>query len=267
MIDRGKRSLLGVDIDAVDYDAAIERIMTAALEERAYSVSALAVHGVMTGVQDPQHRHRLNALDMVTPDGQPVRWGLDAIHQTDLPGKVSGPNLTRRLLVRAARDGIPVFFYGSTEATLEQVKSRLSIDLPRLSIAGTESSKFRRISRDEKRALVERIRGSGAKLTFVGLGCPRQEIFVYEFTRELGMPTFAVGAAFDYLAGNAKQPSELAQRLGLQWLHRLLDDPRRLWRRYLVLNPLYLVMATRQKMGLTASRPAPEPPAHEELFA
>ena len=102
MIDRGKQDLLGIRIDAVDYERAVDRIVSAAHEGRPYAVSALAVHGVMTAVDDPEHRTRLNRFDMITPDGQPVRWALNLLYKADLPDRVYGPEMTRRVL-RAPR--------------------------------------------------------------------------------------------------------------------------------------------------------------------
>ncbi len=108
MIDRGKVSVLGVEVDAVDYDAAVARIIDAAAAGRPYGVSALAVHGVMTGVGDPEHLTRLNRLHLVTPDGQPVRWAMNWLHGVELPDRVYGPRLTLEVCRAAARDGLPV---------------------------------------------------------------------------------------------------------------------------------------------------------------
>src|SRR5262245_39300928 len=111
VIDRGKHDVLGVLIDAVDYDAAVGRIITSAAARQPLGVSALAVHGVMTGVQDDVHRHRLNHLDVVVPDGQPVRWALNLLHGTALNDRVYGPNLMLRVCERAAVEGLPIYLY------------------------------------------------------------------------------------------------------------------------------------------------------------
>ena len=106
MIDRGKHNILGVRIDAVDYEAAVNRVVEAARDQRPFTVSALAVHGVMTGVLDRAHRHRLNQFDLLVPDGQPVRWALNALHRTKLAERVYGPNLMLRVCERAAAEGL-----------------------------------------------------------------------------------------------------------------------------------------------------------------
>jgi N-acetylglucosaminyldiphosphoundecaprenol N-acetyl-beta-D-mannosaminyltransferase len=267
VIASGKKSLLGVLVDGVDYEAAVSGVADAAEERRGYGVSALAVHGVMTGVLDPRHRFRLNALDLVTPDGQPVRWGLNALHDTGLPDRVYGPQLMLLTCALAAERGYPVYFYGSRQEVLERLVVRLRRSVPGLEVAGTERSKFRRVSPNEKREIVDRIVSSGARITFVGLGCPRQEIFAYEYRHDVRMPVIGVGAAFDYHAGMINEPPQAIQRLGLQWAHRLLQDPRRLWRRYLLLNPGYIGLLLLQLSGAWKPPSSGIPPEFELRYA
>ena len=250
MIDRGKHNLLGVRIDAVDYEAAVQRIMHAAANRQTLGVSALAVHGVMCGVLDREHRHRLNQLEMVVADGQPVRWGLNWIHHTELAERVYGPRLMLLTCAAAARDGIPIFLFGSTELMLAALQEKLQQQFPKLKIAGARPSCFRCLSQEEKQQMIAEIRNSGAGLTFVGLGCPRQEVWAYEFKDALQMPVLAVGAAFAFHAGQLRQAPPWMQRLGLEWLYRLSREPRRLWRRYCLLNPYYLALLLLQKTGL-----------------
>src|SRR5271156_867453 len=143
MIDQGKKSVLGILVDAVDYEAAVSRIVRAAFEMRPYAVSALAVHGVMTGFESEEHKYRLNSFDLIVPDGQPVRWALNLLHKSDLASRVYGPELTLRTLGRAAEEGLPVYFYGTTPEILARLKVRLAERFPKLVIAGAEPSKFR----------------------------------------------------------------------------------------------------------------------------
>lgn len=241
MIDKGTYSILGVNIHAVDYECAVSRIVDAARNQAPFAVSALAVHGVMTGYRDPAHRRRLNGLDLVVPDGQPVRWGLRWVHEVRLRDRVYGPTLAHRTLRTAAREGLPVYFYGSTAATLNRLQANLTTEFPALRIAGAEPSKFRRISADEKAAVAERIRASGARIVLAGLGCPRQEVWAYEYRELLSVPILAVGAAFDFHAGTLPQAPAWMQDRGLEWLFRLAQEPRRLWKRYVLLNPAYVL--------------------------
>ncbi len=250
MTDYGKHNIIGISIDAVDYNAAVAYIREAAREERPYGVSALAVHGVMTGVEDDEHRYRLNHLELVTPDGQPVRWALRLLHGVRLPDRVYGPELTLRTCAMAATEGLPIYLYGSTPDVLERLKVNLPQMFPGLIIAGVEPSKFRTTTQQEKLEIADRIKGSGARIVLVGLGCPRQEVFAYEYRELLSLPMLAVGAAFDYHAGLLTEPPAFVQRMGLQWLYRLVQDPKRLWHRYTVLNSRYVLRVAAQKLRL-----------------
>lgn len=246
MRDLGKRNVLGVLVDALDHEAAVRRVIDAALECRALAVSALAVHGVMTGRRDPARRGLLNQLDVLVPDGQPVRWGLNLLYRTQLHEAVRGSDLTLHLLEAATKNDLPVFFYGSRQEVVDALVANLRRQFPQLQVAGAEPSKFRTVSLEERLAIVARIRDSGARIVFVGLGCPRQEVFVYELRKQLSMPLIAVGAAFDYLSDFLPQPPLAIRRAGLEWLWRLRLEPRRLWRRYLLLNPAYLSLLALQ---------------------
>ncbi len=263
MIDQGKRNVLGVMVDALDYDAATEKVLQAARHRRPLALTALAVHGVMTGVQDRRHGARLNSFDVVTPDGQPVRWALNLLHGTGLADRVYGPELTLRVLRRFADEGYPVYLYGSTGETLDRLVAALQTTLPDLKIAGTEPSKFRPAQAGEEAEIADRIRRSGARLVLVGLGCPRQEIFTYALRPLLDLPLMAVGAAFDYHAGTLRKPPAWMQKRGLEWFWRLCLEPGRLWHRYLVLNPAYLARLSAQKTRLW--RASPPAPARERL--
>jgi len=250
MVNLGPKNVLGVGVGAVDYEYAVSEILACAREGRRCTVSALAVHGVMTGVLDKTHRYRLNHLDLVTPDGQPVRWALNILHHAGLADRVSGPNLTPLVCAAAAREGVAIYLYGSTEEVLASLRANLQRSFPGLAIAGWEASRFRKLTAGEQTDLAGRIQVSGAKVLFVGLGCPRQEVFAYEMGKRLAMPILAVGAAFDYHAGFLSDTPALMQRMGLQWLHRLAQEPRRLWRRYLVTNTQFIFLFCAQWLHL-----------------
>ncbi|MDQ2746033.1 MAG: WecB/TagA/CpsF family glycosyltransferase [Acidobacteriota bacterium] len=242
MLDYGKQNVLGVGINAVDYEAALEKIISAAKEKRAFGVSALAVHGIMTGAMDAVHRHRLNELELVVPDGQPVRWAMKWLYGIDLPDRVYGPNLTLKTCERAAAENLSIYLYGSQTEVLEKFEANLKKQFPALKIAGKQPSRFRQVTAQEQKEIAEEIRASGASLVMVGLGCPRQETWVYENRQLLPIPLLAVGAAFDFHAGTLPQAPEWMQQRGLEWLFRFAQEPRRLFKRYVYLNPLYLAM-------------------------
>jgi exopolysaccharide biosynthesis WecB/TagA/CpsF family protein len=249
----------------VDYETAVDRIIRAAHDRRGFVASALAVHGLMTGVLDPEQRYRLNCFDLLVPDGQPVRWALNWLYRTGLADRVYGPNLMRHVCARAAQEGLGIFFYGSTDEVLQAMKKNLEDTYPGIRIAGMEASKFRRLTPRERDALTDRILSTGASLVMVGLGCPRQEVWGYEFRDLLQLPVLTVGAAFPFTAGKVRQAPRMLQNLGLEWAFRLCMEPR-LWRRYLFLNPAYLALLALQSLGLFDSSTEGRKPARELLY-
>ncbi len=251
----GKKNLLGIKIDATDYEGAVHQIMAAAQARQPFAVSALAVHGVMTGVLDAAQRQRLNGLDLIVPDGQPVRWALNLLHRAQLRDRVYGPTLTLKVCERAAQEGLPIYLYGSKSEVLGQLAANLRAKFPGLKIAGMQASRFRQVSRAEQEQIAAQIRASGAALTLVGLGCPRQEVWAYENRELLSMPLLAVGAAFDFHAGTLSQAPALMQQYGLEWFYRMMCEPRRLWRRYVFLNPAYLALVLMQMTGIKKYAP------------
>lgn len=265
MLSLGKKNVLGILIDAVDYEAAVSFVFERVREKRGAMISALAVHGVMTGVLDPEHKFRLNGFDLLVPDGQPVRWVMNWLYGTKMVARVYGPELMRRICERAADNGTSIYLYGSTGQVVTALVQSLTRMFPAINIVGNEPSAFRKLNPNERASLQQRIQSSGASIVFVGLGCPRQEIFTYELRDELSVPVLAVGAAFPLLAGILSQAPPWMQRFGLEWLFRLLIEPRRLWRRYLLLNPAYLVLVALQRCGLMHFSPQGRPPAEELL--
>jgi len=266
MLNAGKKNVVGILMDAVDYEAAVDFVVRAAHERRGAAISALAVHGVMTGVLDREHKFRLNRFDLLTPDGQPVRWALNLMYKAGLRDRVYGPNLTLKLCARAALESLPIYFYGGTPQMLAALRKSLEYRFPGIQIAGMEPSRFRCLTLAEKSDLVRRIRNSGASMLFVGLGCPRQEVFAYEFRDLLHMPILAVGAAFPFIAGHVPQAPHWMQNLGLEWAFRLAAEPRRLWRRYVYLNPAYAFLAAAQALGLRHFTTEGQSPSAEVLF-
>lgn len=266
MLSSRKRNVIGILVDAVDYEGALEFIFDAAQKKRGAAVSALAVHGVMTGVLDCEHKFRLNHFDLLVPDGQPVRWALNWLYRAKLSDRVYGPNLTLKVCERAANEGESLYLYGGTAEILNALKQSLNQKFPGIGIAGAEPSKFRRLNQQEKNELTDRIVSSGASITLVGLGCPRQETFAYEFRDALSMPVLAVGAAFPFLAGLIPQAPLWMQNRGLEWLFRLTSEPRRLWRRYLFLNPAYIFLVAMQAARLLRYPTDGLSPTREQLF-
>jgi len=266
LIDKGKKNVLGILVNAVNYEAAVSKIIAAASAGKPMSVSALAVHGVMTGVLDRTHRYRLNHIDLVLPDGQPVRWALNLLYHTKLPDRVSGPNAMLQICERAAEEGLSIYLYGSKASVLEALSRNLCQHFPKLIIAGTQPSKFRQVSAKEKQEIAQQIRNSGAAITFVGLGCPRQEVWAYEYRDDLSMPLIAVGAAYDFHAGILAKSPEWLSKIGLEWLFRMMKEPKRLWKRYVFLNPLYIWLFLLQALKIKHFDPTDATPPVEEVL-
>ena len=243
-----KAPLFGVGVSATTYEEATEEIIAAAHARRAACVSALAVHGVMTAADDPAFAAMLNRFELVVPDGQPVRLALNWLHGAGLPDRVYGPELTLRVCARAALEGIGVFLYGSSPPVVNALAERLQARFHGLRITGHEPSLFRPLTESEDEALVRRIAESGAGIVFVGLGCPLQERFASDHRDRVSAVQVCVGAAFDFHAGTKPMAPRWMQRAALEWLFRLLHEPRRLWKRYARTNSAFVVRLARELM-------------------
>ena len=229
-------------------------MIAAARRREPLLVTALAVHGVVEARSRADVGRAIAAFDLVTPDGQPVRMALNLLHRAGLADRVYGPTLMLRICQAAAAQGIPVYLYGSTARVVGDLAAALAAANPGLVVAGAEPSLFRPLTAAESAELGARIRASGAGIVFVGLGCPRQELFAFQHRDILGLPQVCVGAAFDFHSGNKRQAPRWMQDHALEWLFRLLQEPRRLLRRYAVTNTVFLVALARQ----WASRPSSE---------
>lgn len=236
-----KLDLLGVGISPTTYDEAVHLILHAAEQSRPAVVACQAVHAVVTAGRDSELRRRVNSFELVTPDGQPVRWAVNWLYRAGLAERVYGPELMLRVCSEAAAREVPIYLYGGTPEVLARLRRRLVRTCHGLRIAGSESPPFRPLTEAEDRQVVERIHASGARLVFIGLGCPKQDHFAYEHRERLEAVQLCVGAAFDFHAGIKPMAPPWMQRHGLEWLFRLCCEPRRLARRYLVTNTLFVV--------------------------
>jgi exopolysaccharide biosynthesis WecB/TagA/CpsF family protein len=244
--DADKVFLFGVGISVTNYCKSRQVIMGAAREGRSLAVSALATHGLTEAARDSSFRDVVNSIDLVTPDGQPVRWAMNALYGTGLTDRVYGPDLVAEVCSAAAREGMSVYLFGSSAATCSAVADELPRRYPGLRIAGLQADRFREATLEEDQQDVDRICASGADIVLVGRGCPRQERWVASHRGVVAAPMLAVGAAFDYIAGNLVRPPAWVQRAGLEWFFRLCQEPRRLARRYVVHNALFCLLIARE---------------------
>lgn len=253
-----KVDLFGIGMTPTTYAEATDVILSAAARRQSAVVACQAVHAVMTACSDPELKRRVNEFEMLTPDGQPVRWAMNLLHRAGLRDRVYGPELTLRLCRAAARRGVSIYLYGGSLAVLEKLQARLLLLCPDLQIAGAESPPFRPLTLEEDQAVIERINSSGAGLVFIGLGCPKQDHFAFEHRDSIRAVQLCVGAAFDFHAGAKPMAPEWMQRRGLEWLFRLYQEPRRLWRRYLTTNALFVAKLAAAWVARFAYGKAPE---------
>ena len=232
--------ILGSFIDAILWQETIDTLLRWAQGRQSRYVCICNVHVVVTAKQDPELRQVVNEADMATPDGMPLAWVLRRIG-VQLQERINGPDFMWRLCGQAAEKGLSIFLYGSTEETLGRLTDNLKTAFPRLVIAGVSSPPFRLLSDEEDREMIDLINGSGAHIMFVGLGCPKQEFWMAVHREKIRAVMIGVGAAFDYHAGTVKRAPLWMQRSGLEWLFRLMSEPKRLWKRYLVTNSLFMI--------------------------
>lgn len=242
---RRRQSVLGAPLDVLSQREALDRIAAWGARRESRVVSICNVHSVVTATRDDAFMRVLDASDMVTPDGMPVVWMLRALGH---PGqqRVDGPDLMWAYCSEAQARGDRIFLYGSTPDTLDALQARLLDAFPGLRIAGAISPPFRALTAEEDDEVVRTIEASGAHVVFVGLGCPRQEGWMLAHRGRIPAVMLGVGAAFDFHAGKIRRAPRWMREHGLEWLHRLASEPRRLWRRYLVTNTLFVVGALRQ---------------------
>ena len=214
------------------------------------TICVTSVHGVITAFRRPAVRAALNSADIATPDGMPIVWALRSFGAKK-QARVYGPTLMLKLCEQAARLGQRLFLYGAREDTLDALCERLKDRFPALIIAGSHSPPFRPLTRAEDAQCTQMILQSDADIVFVGISTPKQEHWMAEHRDRLaGVIMVGVGAAFDFHAGRLKQAPQWMQRAGLEWFFRLLMEPRRLWRRYILETPLFLPLWALQRAGL-----------------
>lgn len=239
------RRILGMRVDATSYAECREAVLDWAGARSGGMVCVATTHMVMEAFDAPDFRRLVNAADRVTPDGVPLVWalrGLGVKHAT----RVYGPDLTPELCAGAEERGIPVGFYGGSAEVLERMREVLRGRFPRLQVPFAWAPPFRPLAEDEDERVTDAIRASGVGVLFVGLGCPKQERWMAAHRERLPCVLVGVGAAFDFLSGVKPQAPRWMMRAGLEWLFRLLCEPGRLWRRYLVGNTRFLFHFTGQ---------------------
>lgn len=254
-------NILGVGISAINMAMALQTIAGWISQGQSHYVCVTGVHGVMESQRDAELRWIHNAAGLVTPDGMPLVWLSRLLGFRDVR-RVYGPDLMLAVCARSALQGYRHFFYGGAPGVAEQLAGCLRQRFPGLAIAGTYCPPFRPLTREEDVAVVEQINAAQPDIVWVGLSTPRQEQWMATHVQRLHAPVLiGVGAAYDFLSGVKRQAPGWMQHSGLEWFFRLLQEPRRLWRRYLSNNPRFLWRIFLMTVG--QQRYVLEPPVRE----
>ena len=243
-------NVLGVGISSINMRDALTTIESWITRRESHYITITGVHGVMESQRDEDLRRIHNRAGMVTPDGMPMVWlGRLAGHRNMT--RVCGPDMMLEVFKESVTKGYCHFFYGGNEGVPELLKSRLEEKVPGLNIVGTYSPPFRPLTEDEDQNIVNRINETQPDIVWVGLSTPKQERWMAAHVGRLNASVLVgVGAAFDFNADLKKRAPLWMQKSGLEWLYRLLDEPKRLWKRYLINNPLFILGVIGQKFGL-----------------
>lgn len=236
----GYADVLGIRISATDLNCAVRLAEEWIAGGKPGYACFTGVHGVMEAQRDAELRRILNSACLNAPDGMPMVWvgRLQGLRGMD---RVFGPDFMAAMCGLSADRGLRHFLYGGRPAVAERLKESLERRFPHLKIVGTYTPPFRPLTENEAEDLVARVQSSKPHILWVGLSTPKQERWMAEFAGRLDVPLLAgVGAAFDYHTGAIRDCPRWMKRAGLQWLDRLMQDPQRLWRRYLRNNPAFL---------------------------
>lgn len=249
--DRGERvDVLGIGLSAVNMQLAVERIDGWIKSRSPHFVTVSGVHGVMESVRNESLRRIHNQAGMVTPDGMPMVWMAKAAGKKHV-SRVYGPDLMLAICKAGIEKGWKHYFYGGKEGIAEELRDKLTERFPGLQVVGTECPPFRALTEQEDQECCERIKASGADIVWVGLSTPKQERWMAAHVGRVGAPVcVGVGAAFDFHTGKVKQAPRWLQANGLEWLFRLYQEPKRLWRRYLRNNPAFVYCLMLRKLRL-----------------
>ena len=253
-LEQAKRSsfqVLGVRVDAVQIPDTIAQMEEWIRERRqSHYIAVTGMHGVTEGQHDDSFKRVLNSADLVVPDGMPLVW-LGRLRGFPIRCRVYGPELMMTFCQETASKGYRHFFFGGTPGLPERLSESLRRRIPALQIAGTFSPPFGQVSSEEDEATCAMINATRPDVVWVGLSEIKQDTWMYEHREKLNAPVLVgIGAAFDFLAGTKRQAPAWMRENGLEWLFRFLQEPRRLWRRYLVYGAEFLVSVFLEQLGV-----------------
>lgn len=231
--------VLDAFINISDWRSILSEISSWATTRESRYICVCNVHSVVTAKRDFAFRDVINNADMALPDGMPIVWQMRRAGFKDQQ-RISGPDLMWKLCEQASERGLSFFLLGNTGKVLALLTQRLSMEFPELKIAGGYSPPFGTFSAQENEKITVMINSSGSNVVFVSLGCPKQEFWMADHRGKVNAVMIGVGAAFDFIAGTVSRAPLWMQRSGLEWFYRLISEPKRLWKRYLITNTLFI---------------------------
>ncbi|MFN0158303.1 MAG: WecB/TagA/CpsF family glycosyltransferase [Bacteroidota bacterium] len=254
-VGNGRLTVIGTAFSIVNMRSAVEHILGWGRQRNSIGrfVCVSGVHGVIEAEHDESFRSILNNADLNVPDGVPIVW-IGKLCGFDKIGRVFGPDLMLEVCKESAMSGCSHFFYGGNEGVAAELAGRMERCYPGMKIAGTYCPPFRELSETEQSALVDIINKTSPDILWVGLSTPKQERWISQMKGKLKVGVMlGVGAAFDYNTGRLQRAPGWMQVAGLEWLYRLIQEPRRLYLRYLINNPKFLVLVAGQMLGIKKS--------------
>lgn len=240
-----KHRIISLDLSLGSYRDFVNEITDIAKKRKSSYVCVANIHMTIEAWLQSKFAGVVNAADIVTPDGMPLIPSLKLLYGLDQE-RVSGMDLLPDLIAEAEKKKLSIFFYGSTSDVLNKISARIKREHPALSIAGAYSPPFRDLSEDEEGEIVERINNSGANIVMVALGCPKQEFWMARHKGKINAVMIGLGGAFPVYAGVQKRAPVWMQKSSLEWLFRLCQEPRRLFKRYFVTNTLFIILLLRE---------------------
>jgi N-acetylglucosaminyldiphosphoundecaprenol N-acetyl-beta-D-mannosaminyltransferase len=246
-----KTNILGCYISNIaSYSDAYKELITYNLKDVPNYITVNNVHTVIEGVRDSHYKKIINDAFLALPDGKPLSVVAKLKGKKNI-SRIFGPSFMEKTIDWGQKDNLSHFFFGSSEKILDKLSSSINFKFPEAKIAGMISPPYRPLTESENINYLDKINEANADVIWIGLGAPKQEKWMYENYKHLNRGVMiGIGAGFDYVAGNTKHAPEWMKNLSLEWLYRLIQEPGRLWKRYLVTNTLFLFFITLQLFGL-----------------
>lgn len=244
-VENERVKIVSLRVNVVNHESAIRRIDELVKRQTGGYVCFSTVHMIMESHDNPEYAAKVNAADLVIPDGMPLVW-MQKLQKEKRATRVRANDLMIQLCAFAEKNDLSVGFYGGKQIVIDAILERAAKDFPDLKIAYAVSPPFRPLTDAEDAEITAKINEKNPDILFMGLGCPKQENWMSAHKDKTKAIMLGVGASFDFFAGNVRESPEWLGKLGLEWLFRLTQEPKRLWRRYLILNPRFMRLATMQ---------------------